>query len=210
MTTAFQTVFDRAESIGINRQPVVAQTISRNNTIRNISRGGAIWRFEVRLPDGIPWRELRLAIEEIEQLGKTTAGTINLNNAGYTDWLMPYRGNSTNLSGWTADWLPGTTALQDVQAQGVTSGYSIRKGDLIQLGVGGHVYTSQTDLAWNSTGPVTLNRAIVDDAAADGTILIGPANVTWSVYCVQLPTWTIFARDQVSWSGPFVFYEAMV
>jgi len=30
---------------------------------------------------------------------------------------------------------------------------------------------------------------------------------SWTVICVQLPEWTIFARNQVSWSGPFVFFE---
>lgn len=30
---------------------------------------------------------------------------------------------------------------------------------------------------------------------------------TWTVMCVQLPKWTIFARDQVAWDGPFVFIE---
>jgi len=32
-------------------------------------------------------------------------------------------------------------------------------------------------------------------------------NDTYEVICVEFPQWTIFARDQVSWSGPFVFVE---
>jgi hypothetical protein len=34
-------------------------------------------------------------------------------------------------------------------------------------------------------------------------------NVVWNVICVQLPKWTIFARDQIIWDGPFVFAEAI-
>lgn len=30
-----------------------------------------------------------------------------------------------------------------------------------------------------------------------------------TVICVEFPEWTIFSRDQVSWSGPFVFYEVI-
>ena len=51
-----------------------------------------------------------------------------------------------------------------------------------------------------------------------GTITISPstfgawfepsATNTYTVYCTSLPQWTVFARDQVSWSGPFVFIEA--
>ena len=32
-------------------------------------------------------------------------------------------------------------------------------------------------------------------------------NQSWTVRCVEFPDWTIFARNQVSWSGPFVFVE---
>lgn len=31
---------------------------------------------------------------------------------------------------------------------------------------------------------------------------------SYTVRCIEFPEWTIFARDQVSWSGPFVFVEA--
>ena len=30
---------------------------------------------------------------------------------------------------------------------------------------------------------------------------------SYTVLCVEFPEWTIFSRNQVSWSGPFVFQE---
>ena len=35
------------------------------------------------------------------------------------------------------------------------------------------------------------------------------SDLTYTVICTQFPEWTIFARDQVSWSGPFVFVEVV-
>ena len=35
------------------------------------------------------------------------------------------------------------------------------------------------------------------------------SNDTWTVRCIVFPEWTIFARDQVSWTGPFVFQEVL-
>lgn len=32
-------------------------------------------------------------------------------------------------------------------------------------------------------------------------------DLSYTVLCTQFPEWTIFARNQVSWSGPFVFVE---
>lgn len=34
-------------------------------------------------------------------------------------------------------------------------------------------------------------------------------NQSWTVRCVDFPDWTIFSRNQVSWSGPFVFVEVI-
>jgi hypothetical protein len=32
---------------------------------------------------------------------------------------------------------------------------------------------------------------------------------SYTVRCVEFPEWTLFARNQVSWSGPFVFVEVI-
>lgn len=39
---------------------------------------------------------------------------------------------------------------------------------------------------------------------------VAPASdESYTVRCVEFPEWIIFARDQVSWSGPFVFVEVL-
>jgi hypothetical protein len=35
------------------------------------------------------------------------------------------------------------------------------------------------------------------------------SNLTYTVRCIEVPTWTLFARNQVSWSGEFVFTEVL-
>ena len=62
------------------------------------------------------------------------------------------------------------------------------------------------------------------DKVTTATVTIGTANTTgfgwyydlttvptgptsYTVRCVEFPEWTLFARDQVSWSGAFVFVE---
>lgn len=225
MTTAFQYVFDNAESISINKRAVVSQTITRDQTVRTVSRGGQVWRFEVRLPDGITWTSARPYIEALEAADRFTVGTVQLNDTGYTSWLSAYRGdgaatNGTPTGTYQAKFtialsttLPDTIALTSLPS--FTSGqYVFRQGDFVQLGSGGHVYSVVQDLQRGSGSlPINLklNRPILE-APSDTTtytLNIGPA-ATWSVICAEFPTWTIFARDQVSWSGPFVFYENLV
>ena len=206
-TTAFQYVFDNAESISINKRAVTSQTVSRDQTVRTVSRGGNIWRFEVKLPDGIPWTEARTYIEGIDNADRFTVGTVQLDNPGYSAWLSKYQGDSVNFTGFAGSWTQGSTTLTLTSSPSTPSGFKFRQGDFIQLGSSGKVYSVTADVAFNSN-TVILNRPVID-ATGSGSLLVGP-NVTWSVLCTELPTWTIFARDQVSWSGAFVFFENMV
>lgn len=124
---AFQWVFDNAESISVNKRSVVGQTITRNRTVRAVSRGPGIRVFTVKLPDGMAWNEVASYIQAVDAADRFTKETIHVTNYG--------------------TWITG--------------------GD------------------------------------------INPAT-NYSVICVEMPTWTIFSYNQVSWSGPFVFYEALV
>lgn len=204
-TTAFQYVFNNAESINFNRKAVVASTTTRSGIVRTASRGGQIWRFEVKLPDGMPWTTARSYIEKIDAADRFTDGNVQINNSGYNDWLTKYQGNVSNTSAVAASWVQGAQSITLTSGQ-AGSGYNFKAGDLIQLGSTGKVYSVTSDVAYNSN-TVPVNRPVIDSTGS-GTLAIGTA-VTWNVICVDLPQWTIFARDQVSWSGPFVFSEVI-
>lgn len=121
-TTAFQYVFDNAESISIDSKPTVGQTIARDFTVRSVVHGTTKKRLTVKLPDGMPYDTAKTYIEAIEAAGKYTQGNVTIASGTYGTW-----------------------------------------------------FTS--------------------------------ASTTYTVYCTSLPEWTVFARNQVSWSGPFVFIE---
>jgi hypothetical protein len=203
MTTAFQTVIDYAESISINRRRKVAQTTSRDGTVKSTSLGGQIWEFEVQLPNGPAWTTFRPLVERIEALDRVTVGQIQINDAGQS-WLSGYQGNISNIGTVTVSYTSGNTL--SITGGAASSGFNFKSGDFIQLGSSGSVYSVVNDVAFNSS-TVTVNRPI-REAAGNYTLRIAQ-NVVWNVICVQMPKWTIFARDQISWDGPFVFAEAI-
>jgi hypothetical protein len=125
---SFQWIVDSAETISINRKKMVAQTTARDGTVRAVSRGALPKRFEVKLPDGIPWTTLRTNIAAAEVLDRITTAVISFPYAKFP-W---YYGN-----------------VQPAQ------------------------------------------------------------NESYTVRCVEFPEWTIIGRDQVGWSGPFVFVEVI-
>ena len=205
-----QWVFDNAETVSINRRKVVGQTISRSNQVRSVNRGGQAWRFEVKLPDGMAWDTARPYIEAIDQADKVYAGLVKMNNAGYTSWLNAYRGDSTDLTGWTADVLgTGYQYITLTNVAGMTSGYTLRQGDWIELQDNTNqwkgVYSVVEDVTYPNT-TVLLNKPYEGGNAASLDLVIGP-ECEFQVICSDLPAWTIFARNQVSWSGNFTFYQ---
>jgi hypothetical protein len=206
MTTAFQTVIDYAESISINKRRKVAQTTSRDGTVKTTSLGGQLWEFEVTLPSGPSWQTFRPLIERMEALDRVTVGQIQINSSGQS-WLSKYQGNLASTSGITVSYSSGNTVTITAGATGLSAGqFRFRAGDFVQLGSGNSVYTVASDVAHN-VNTITLNRP-VREAAGSYSLIVGPL-VTWDVICVQFPKWTIFARDQISWDGPFIFVEAI-
>jgi hypothetical protein len=201
----FQTVFDNAETISINKLKKVAQTISRDGIVRSTSLGGQTWEFEVKLPDGPTWTQYRPLIEKMEALDRVTSSTVQINKASMS-YINGYQGNYTNVVGTiTASYTSGTT-LTITAGPNIQSGFKFKSGDLIQLGSSGKVYSVVDDVPFNSN-TVTVHRPI-REAAGTYTLVVGQ-NVSWNVICVNFPRWTMFARNQISWDGAFKFAEVI-
>lgn len=204
MTTAFQKVIDYAETLSINKKRKVAQSVSRDGTVKSTSLGGQVYEFVVRMPDGLSWTEFRPLIELMEALDRTTVGEIRINVTGQ-EYIAGYQGNLTNITAVQVSHTSGNT-LTITGGATLGSGFRFRSGDFIQLGTTGSVYNVVNDVPFNSS-TITVHRP-VREAAGSYTLRVG-ANVVWEVICVQFPQWTIFQRDQVSWDGSFVFAEAL-
>ena len=201
---AYQTVFDKSASISINKRKKVAQTVSRDGTVKTTSLGGQTWQFEVRMPDGPTFTEMRPLIEQMEALDRVTTSTVQINQTGHS-YITGYQGGLSNITGVTVSFTTGTTLVITGGAT-LGSGYRFKAGDFIQLGTTGSVYTVASDVAYNNNS-ITVHRP-VREAAGTYTLKVGP-NVVWNVVCTQFPKWTIFSRNQVSWDGPFIFAEAI-
>lgn len=204
---SFQWIINNAETISIDTKKVVSATTARDGTTRQTSRGGQVWRWDVKLPDGIPWTQIRQDISKAEALDRVTAANVQLNNTGH-DWIVGYQGNSVNYTGFVASITQGSTTITLTTSPTTSSGYKFRAGDFIQLGSSGKVYKVAADVAYNSNS-VTLHRPVLESTAT-GVALRVAENCVFNVICTSFPTWTLMARDQVSWSGSFTFVENLV
>lgn len=204
---SFQWIIDYAEQISINRRKLVASTTTRDGTTRAVSRGGQVWTFTVKLPDGMRWTDMRQLISQAEALDRVSTANISLSATGQ-DWLYQYQGDSVNYTGFQATVTNDSNQITLTTSPTTSSGYKFRAGDIIQLGASGKCYTVASDVAYNSN-TVTLHRPVLDSSAT-GVALRVAENCSFEVICTNFPDWTLFARDQISWGGAFVFTENLV
>jgi len=201
MTTAYQEVFDRATTLSINKRRKVSQTQSRSGVIKTTSVGGQVWEFEVRLPDGPSFTEYRSIIQDMETLDRVSTGQISIPH----HYIAGLRGDVGITGTVNVAATQGSTSLTVNSNTNATS-FRLKKGDYIQLGSTGKVYSVTNDQT-SATSVIGVHRPVLD-ATASYNLVIG-TNATWDVICVQWPNYKIFGYDQVSWSGPFIFVEAI-
>ena len=201
MTTAYQEVFDRARTISINRRKKVSQTQSRSGVVKTTSVGGQVWEFEVRLPDGPRFSDYRSIIQDMETLDRVSTGQISIPH----HYIAGLRGDVGITGTVNVAATQGSTSLT-VNSNTNATNFRLKKGDYIQLGSTGKVYSVTNDQT-SATSVINVHRPVLD-ATANYNLVIG-TNATWDVICVQWPNFTIFGYDQVSWSGPFIFVEAI-
>ena len=98
------------------------------------------------------------------------------------------------------------TTARDGQVRSVSRG-TMPKVFTVQLPDG---------IAWSDLKS-SIEAAEVLDRITSANIVIATAKFPWytatdetyTVRCTTFPEWTIFARNQVSWSGPFIFTEVL-
>jgi hypothetical protein len=168
------------------------------------------------MPTGLRWSDVRGYIENIDNASKLDTQTVTLNSTGY-NWFVGYRGDQASPQSMTwrysaSEATVDTTKFQLGNMPSVSSGSVLfRAGDFIQP-ASGRVYTITQDITrgTGSTQLVKVNRTILETQSNDAKSIVVGSNVSWSLVCVQCPTWTIVERDIVGWSGEFQFYESLL
>jgi hypothetical protein len=212
---SFQWIFDNAETLSINKRPIVSQTVSRDQHVRSISRGGAVWRFTIKMPDGKRWSEVRGLIEGIDQANLLSSEIVNLGKAAY-NYIVGYRGDATNPTTMTFKYTAtqaaaDTTKFELGNMPGSTGAVLFRAGDFVQPTGSTAVYTIVEDVVKGSasTQLVKVNRGILSTPSNTAVTLKVGSAVEWQVICTSCPQWSIIAYDIVGWSGEFQFQEVL-
>jgi hypothetical protein len=201
---AFQYFIDRATNMSFNRRPIVATTVARNGMTRAVSRGSEVWRFDVTVPDGLRYSDIRTQLTEIDRWAQFTDIDVSFDKASY---IFNYRGNRPVRNN-----LVVTTPLNvtnQVNFANLPAGQVVaRLGDLIKID--GRVYSVTGDViaSGGGTATATLHRNLIGVTANTtySNVEVGE-QIKFRMRAIQIPTFTLFGFDQVAWNGSFQFVE---
>lgn len=198
---SYQFIVDNASSITIDNRAQVGLTTTRSGITRAVRRGAQPWVFTVEFPTGPRWTDYRRDIGAMADLDRDTEFSISFNNSGHS-WMFAYQGNS--VTSMTANFTQGQSQFT-LASGSAASGYNFRAGDFVQFGGSGPVYQVVEDASYTQT-TIQIHRPIIE-ASRTGAIILKGADCQFNLTCAELPTPVIFARDQVGFTGPFVFVE---
>lgn len=210
---SFQWIIDNAASMSITTEPTVAQSITRNNRVSAVVKGGDSYRMTVSMPAGMRYSDARPYITTYEELGRDTIVNLNIPQS----YISGYQGTASATTGWQA-----TFTLGSVEATVTSTGSAtfptptsrfIVGGDLVQPILGfnnfGRVYTIVQDGYLNAgvpADPLYLHRPANETGTYE--LFIGQ-NCQFSMICTKIPRWEIFDYNLVRWNGEFEFYEVL-
>ena len=213
---SFQWVIDNAENISMTKRPVISQTVSRDQVIRTVSRGGAVWKFAVKMPPVMVWNNnARGYLESIDTKAMLQSQTINMSKTGY-DWMVKYRGDATSTTTMTWKYNAAQAASNTYKFElgnmpGSVGAVLFRAGDLIQPTGSKYVYSTVSASTKGSaaTQLIEVHRSILDTPSDTAvTFKVGPA-VSWTVICTKMPTWTFVEKELIEFNGDFEFQEVL-
>lgn len=211
---SLQTIINHAESINVDRRPIVGQTISRAQYIKTAETGARVWKFIITPSNGWRYEKYRSVLEDLDFQDRITEEQINFANNTNLAWITAYQGELTafELGQIRTQGINfNTIVLKDLPSVAPTT-IIFKKGDYIQLENSRYPYTVTDNIVRgsNSTIIIPINRAyVVDGATTEQKIKVGN-EITFRVIATNMPTWTIGPGRLIQWDGNFELMERFI
>ena len=216
---SLQYIIDTAEGIEIERNAVVAQTVSRNQKIITATRNSnKPWRFTVSPSTGLLYVNVRTTLEQLYVTDRHTEATVKLGNVAGQSWLVDYRGapgytNAESLmtiGGYTGNVF--TISLSGAVASLPSNSVLFYAGDIMQPKNSRYPYAVSSNII-RGTGnsvSVTVNRGIIADANLVNQQIYVGKNCSYKVIATNLPKMGVNADRRVTFSGSFELTEVVL
>ncbi len=221
-------ILSYCESVGINDQRFVGQTISRNQKISTSEVMTVVpFVFELRPMNYMLYSQSRTLLSNLRIADKALEQYLNFGTTGWVNYIK-YQGQMTGAQIAACRWQ--TSSANKILVLGslpsISSGsYLFRTGDFVQVNRYSYIVTSDVLRGSGSTVNVPVHRNLIDTLGATvacvageygTTINLGGAaytGITFPVILREYPTYNLVPMKNdsfIQWTGPFKAFESVL
>lgn len=225
---SLQNILSIAESVNVNDQRFVGQTLSRNQKILTSEILTVVpFQFTLRPMNYLLYSKSRIILNSLRIPDKALEQYLNFGSTGWLNYIK-YQGQMTPVQIAACQWQ--TASLNKVLVLGSLPSipalnYLFRVGDFVQVGRYAYIVTADVIRGAASTVSVPVHRNLIDPlistvacvAGEFGTTVSMGGNtytgVTFPVILKDYPTYTLrpITNDSfIEWSGEFNAFEAVL
>lgn len=217
-----------SESVGINDQKFVGQTISRNQRISTSEiLSVQPFSFDMKPMNYLLYSQNRTLLSELRTADRVTEQYINFGSTGWVNYIE-YQGDMTALQ-INACEIQTSSANKTIVLGSLPSisstAYIVRTGDFIQAGRYAYIATADVQRGGGSTVSIPVHRTLINEIASPlnavigqygTTIALGGGTFTGVTFCVVLqeyPTYTLIPMTNdsfINWNGIFKAFEVVL
>jgi hypothetical protein len=222
---SLQNILAICESLGINDQRFVGQTISRNQHIVTSEYETVVpFAFEMRPMNYLRYSENRNVLNTLRIADKALTQYLNFASTGWTSYIA-YQGSLTAIQIPACLWQTSSANKNLVLGNlpSISAGsYIVRAGDFCQINEHAYIATADVLRGAAATVNIPVHRNLIEPIAATQAAVIGQygttidmggstyTGITFPVVLREYPTYTLtpIANDSfINWNGSFQAFE---
>ena len=225
---SLQTILSISESVGINDQRFVGQTVSRNQKITTSEILTVVpFAFELKPMNYLLYSQNRGVLNSLRIPDKALTQYINFGSTGWWNYVA-YQGEMTSGQIAACQWQ--TSSANKVLVLGSlpsisSTAYLFKIGDFVQVGLYSYIVTADVLRGSGSTVNVPVHRSLIATLTSTVACVAGQygttismggstyTGVTFPVVLREYPTYTLIPMTNdsfIQWSGTFKAFESVL
>lgn len=225
---SLQNILAICESVGINDQRFVGQTVSRNQRIITSEILTVVpFAFDMKPMNYLYYSQNRAVLNSLRIADKALEQYLNFGTTGWLNYIK-YQGQLTGSQISACQWQTSSANKTLVLGNLPTvssSTYVVRVGDFVQVGRYSYIATSDVTRGSGSTVNIPVHRNLIDALVSPVNAVMGEfgttismggntyTGITFPVILREYPTYTLIpiTNDSfIQWNGGFKAFESVL
>jgi hypothetical protein len=225
---SLQNILAICESVGINDQRFVGQTVSRNQRIITSEILTVVpFAFDMKPMNYLYYSQNRAVLNSLRIADKALEQYLNFGTTGWLNYVK-YQGDFTSVQISSCQWQTSsankTLVLGNLPSVSA-SRYVVRVGDFVQVGRYSYIATADVTRGSGSTVNIPVHRNLIDALVSPVNAVMGEfgttvsmggdtyTGITFPVILREYPTYTLIpiTNDSfIQWNGGFKAFESVL